>query len=321
MSRRAVIVSTARTGLAKSFRGGFNATNPVALAGHCVQNVISRAGNGAVAPSFVEDVILGCAMPEAESGMNVARNAALWGGCPVETSGVTINRFCSSGLQAVAMAAHSIVVDNVTCAIGGGVDSISLVQPKMVKNIVVEKQLYKKYPALWMPMIETADIVAERYNISRKDQDEYSVLSQDRTAAAQKNGLFDTEIVPMNTKMGIKNKETGEITYVDYTVTKDECNRPGTTIDDITNLVPIQAKVNSNATITAGNASQLSDGASACLLMEEQQAKDLGLNPLGAFMGFATAGCAPDEMGIGPIHAVPKLLKRFNMTVDDIDLW
>ena len=198
---------------------------------------------------------------------------------------------------------------------------VSLVQPKMVKNIVVEKQLYKKYPALWMPMIETADIVAERYNISRKDQDEYSVLSQDRTAAAQKNGLFDTEIVPMNTKMGIKNKETGEITYVDYTVTKDECNRPGTTIDDITNLVPIQAKVNSNATITAGNASQLSDGASACLLMEEQQAKDLGLNPLGAFMGFATAGCAPDEMGIGPIHAVPKLLKRFNMTVDDIDLW
>ncbi len=217
--RRAVIVSTARTGLAKSFRGGFNATNGTALAGFAVQEAIAAAG---ISPDLVDDVIMGCAMPEADTGMNVGRNAALWAGCGIHTSGVTVNRFCSSGLQAVAMAAHSIIVDGAKCAIGGGVDSISLVQPKMAANIVIESKLKKTFPAIWMPMIETADIVAKKYGISRERLDKYSVESQRRTAAAQKAGLFNAEIKPMATKMGVKDKETGNISMVDYVVKGDE---------------------------------------------------------------------------------------------------
>eukprot|EP00602_Paraphysomonas_sp_CaronLab_P000597 CAMPEP_0185023360 /NCGR_PEP_ID=MMETSP1103-20130426/6037_1 /TAXON_ID=36769 /ORGANISM="Paraphysomonas bandaiensis, Strain Caron Lab Isolate" /LENGTH=397 /DNA_ID=CAMNT_0027555921 /DNA_START=54 /DNA_END=1247 /DNA_ORIENTATION=+ len=318
MSRRAVIVSTARTGLAKSFRGGFNKTHGAALAGHAIQNAIRKAN---VEPDLVDDVILGCGMPEGETGMNIARNAALWAGCPVSTSGATINRFCSSGLQAVANAAHTIVHDFATCAIGGGVDSISLVQPKMVKGVVPERKLLKSYPAIWMPMIETADIVAARYGVSRERQDQYSVESQRRTAAAQAAGVFEEEIVPMQTKMEVKDKATGETSIVDYTVSKDECNRPGTTLADIQGLVPVRAEADPKATITAGNASQLSDGASACLLMEEAEAQRRGLEPLGAFVGFAVGGCEPDEMGIGPTVAVPKLLSRHGLSVDDIDLW
>lgn len=260
-------------------------------------------------------------MPEGETGMNIARNAALWAGCPVTTSGATINRFCSSGLQAVANAAHSIINDHYECAIGGGVDSISLVQPKMVKGVVTEKLLWKKYPALWMPMIETADIVAKRYGISRERQDLYSVESQRRTAAAQAAGYFDNEIVPMKTKMEVKDKATGEVSLVDYIVTKDECNRPGTKLSDISNLQPVRFEADPSATITAGNASQLSDGASACVLMDEKSAERRGLQPLGAFVGFAVGGCQPDEMGIGPTVAVPKLLSRHGLKVSDIDLW
>lgn len=316
--RRAVIVSTARTGLAKSFRGGFNKTHGAALAGHAIKSAIEKAG---IDKALVDDVILGCGMPEGETGMNVARNAALWAGCPVTTSGTTINRFCSSGLQAVASIAHSIVHDKVACGVGGGVDSISLVQPKLVKGAIPERQLLKTYPALWMPMIQTADIVASRYGISRERQDAYSVESQRRTAAAQAAGLFDEEIVPMQTKMQVKDKASGEVSMVDYTVVKDECNRPGTSLEDVQGLPAIRIEEDPTATITAGNASQLSDGASACVLMEEQEAIRLGLEPLGAFVGFAVGGCSPEEMGVGPTVAVPKLLSRYNLTVDDIDLW
>lgn len=313
-----MIVSTARTGLAKSFRGGFNMTHGAALGGHVIKAAIQRAN---IDPSIVDDVAMGCAMPEGETGMNVARNAALWAGCPVSTSGVTVNRFCSSGLQAIAMAAHSIIVDNASCVIGGGVDSVSLVQPKLLKGTVVEKNLMKTYPALWMPMIETSDITAKRYGISRVRQDEYAVESQRRTAQAQKDGAFDREIVPMNVTMAVKDKATGEVSRVEAVVNRDECNRPGTSLEDVSKLLPVRLEADPDATVTAGNASQLSDGASACLLMEEQFARQQGLKPLGAFMGFAVAGCAPDEMGIGPVLAIPKLLKRFGLKVEDIDLW
>jgi len=315
---RAVIVSTARTGLAKSFRGGFNTTHGAALGGHAIQSAIAKAN---IDPSMVEDVIMGCGMPEGETGMNIARNAALWAGCPITTSGTTINRFCSSGLQAVASAAQAVMVDGVPCAIGGGVDSISLVQPKMVKGAVIDKKLIKSYPALWMPMIDTADLVAKRYNISREAQDEYALVSQQRTAAAQAAGLYDDEIVPMKTVMAVKNKETGEVTKVDYVVTKDECNRASTTLADLQKLAPVMLEKDPDATVTAGNASQLSDGASACVVMSEAAAAKAGCTPLGAFKGFAVGGCSPEEMGIGPTVAVPRLLERHGLSVDDIDLW
>jgi acetyl-CoA C-acetyltransferase len=315
---RAVIVSTARTGLAKSFRGGFNMTHGAALGGHAIQAAIAKAN---IDPGMVEDVIMGCGMPEGETGMNIARNAALWAGCPITTSGTTINRFCSSGLQAVASAAQAVMVDGVPCAIGGGVDSISLVQPKMVKGAVVEKKLIKSFPALWMPMIDTADLVAKRYNISREAQDEYSLVSQQRTAAAQAAGYYDDEIVPMKTVMAVKNKETGEVSKVDYEVTGDECNRASTTLADLQKLKPVMHEKDPDATVTAGNASQLSDGASACVVMSEEAAAKAGCTPLGAFKGFAVGGCSPEEMGIGPTVAVPRLLERHGLSVDDIDLW
>ncbi|GMI21778.1 hypothetical protein TrCOL_g7201 [Triparma columacea] len=295
-------------------------THGAALAGHCIEHAVSRAGLTEDA-SIIDDVFLGCGMPEGETGMNVARNAAMWAGLPNTVSGATINRFCSSGLQGIANAAHSIIVDGSTAAIGGGVDSISLVQPKMIKGVVVEKKLMKSHPALWMPMIETADLVAERYGISRERQDDYSLESQRRTAAAQEAGLFDDEIVPMDTIMGVMDKETKEVSKVPYSVVKDECNRADTKLEGLQSLDPIMIKANPNATITAGNASQLSDGASASLLMEEGEAQRRGLTPLGAFVGFAVGGCSPEEMGIGPTVAVPKLLSRHGLTVDDIDLW
>lgn len=315
---RALVVSTARTGLAKSFRGGFNLTHGAALGGHAIQAAIAKAG---IDPALVEDVIMGCGMPEGETGMNVARNAALWAGCPVTTSGTTINRFCSSGLQAVASAAQSIMVDGVPCAIGGGLDSISLVQPKMIKGVVVEKKLISTVPALWMPMIDTADLVAQRYNISRERQDEYALISQQRTAAAQAAGLFDEEIVPMATIMMTKDKQSGETSKHDCTVTKDECNRPSTTLESLAKLEPVRLEADVNATVTAGNASQLSDGASACVLMSEEAAGKAGVAPLGVFKGFAVGGCEPEEMGIGPTIAVPRLLERHGLGVSDIDLW
>lgn len=316
--RRALIVSTARTGLAKSFRGGFNNTHGAALTGHAIKSAIAKAG---IQPDVVEDVIIGCGIPEGSTGMNVARNAALWAGCPITTAGATINRFCSSGLQAVANAAHSIIVDQYDCAIGGGVDSISLEQQNMIKGVKTEKSLLKSYPALWMPMIHTADIVAHRYSVGRDRLDAYALESQKRTASAQANGYYDDEIVPMETTMIVKDKATGETSKVPYTVTKDECNRADTTLEMLQGLKPIRIEEDPNATVTAGNASQLSDGASACVLLEEGEAARRGLAPLGAFKGFVVAGVEPDEMGIGPTVAVPKLLKRHGLSVDDIDLW
>jgi acetyl-CoA C-acetyltransferase len=314
--REAVIVSYARTGLAKSGRGGFNNTHGAAMAGHAIQHAVERSG---LEKDFIEDVIIGCGGPEGATGQNVARNAALWAGLPITTSGVTINRFCSSGLNAIAMAA-GYVRDGATAVVGGGVESISLVQMsgKMNTHMLTEEKLMQTYPALWMPMIDTADIVAERYNVSREYQDEYSLRSQQRIAAAQQAGLFKDEIVPMKTKMKTVNKETKAESLVDYTVDKDECNRPDTTLEGLASLQPVKGP---GKFITAGNASQLSDGAAAVVVMEAKEAEKRGLKPLGAFRGFVVAGCNPDEMGIGPVFAVPRLLARHGLKVDDIDLW
>ncbi len=314
--REAVIVSTARTGLAKSGRGSFNQTHGSVMASHVIKHAIDRAG---LEPGHVEDVYLGCGYPEGATGHNIARQSAIRAGCPVTTSGVTINRYCSSGLQAIAMAAHAIIQEGVPAAIGGGVESISLVQLEGINlNHFTEEELMKEKPELWMPMIDTADIVAERYEISRDRQDEYALKSQQRTAAAQEAGTFDLEIVPLTTTMKKVNKETKEESLVKVTVDKDECNRPGTTLEGLAALQPVKGE---DKFITAGNASQLSDGASACLLMEAKEVEKRGLEPLGVFRGFNVAGCEPDEMGIGPAFAVPRLLERQGLTVDDIDLW
>ncbi len=315
--REAVIVSTARTGLAKSGRGGFNMTHGAAMGGHALKHAIDRAK---IEPGEVDDVIMGCGSPEGATGQNVGRLAALWAGCPVTTSGVTVNRFCSSGLQTIAMAAGRIVNDGVDVVAAGGVESISLVQMSGAMNLsnITEEKLMETYPALWMPMIETADIVAKRYNVSREAQDEYSLQSQQRTAAAQQAGKFDDEIVPMNTKMKVVNKETKEESIVDYVVDKDECNRPQTTLEGLNSLKPVRGEGNF---VTAGNASQLSDGASMVVMMERKEAERRGLDIMGVFRGFQVAGCEPDEMGIGPVFAVPKLLNQAGVKKDDIDLW
>ena len=314
--REAVIVSTARTGLAKSGRGGFNMTHGAAMGGHALKHAIERAK---IEPGEVDDVIMGCGTPEGATGQNVGRLAAIWAGCPVTTAGMTVNRFCSSGLQTIALAAGRIVNDGVDVVAAGGVESISLVQMGgMNLNNITEEKLMESYPALWMPMIETADIVAERYNVSREYQDEYSLQSQQRTAAAQQAGKFDDEIVPMDVKMKVVNKETKEESIVDYTVDKDECNRPNTTLEGLNSLPPVRGEGNY---ITAGNASQLSDGASMVVMMERKEAERRGLDIMGAFRGFQVAGCEPDEMGIGPVFAVPKLLDKAGVKKDDVDLW
>jgi acetyl-CoA C-acetyltransferase len=312
--REAVIVSTARTALTKAARGAFNNTHGVKLAAHPIKHAIERAG---IEPGDVDDVILGNAASAGTTGMNVARNAALSAGCPVSTSGTTINRFCSSGLQAIAMAAGRVVVEGVDCMVAGGVESISLPAKGDPKQ-TVEPELFEQYPGLWYPMIKTADIVAERYNVSREAQDEYSLMSQQRTHAAQQAGYFDDEIVPMNTTMVMVNKETGEKTEHAAVAEKDDCNRPSTTLEGLGGLKPIMGE---DKWITAGNASQLSDGASAQVVMERAEAEKRGLDILGTFRGFAVGGCEPDEMGIGPVYAVPKLLKANGLKIDDIDLW
>ncbi len=313
--REAVIVSTARTGLAKSHRGGFNNTGGAAMAGHAIKHSIERAG---IEPGEVSEVVLGCGTPQGTTGNNIGRVAALKAGCPVETTGVTVSRHCSSGLNAIATAAGRIIVDGEDVVVGAGVESISLSLSGGNFSHQVDQPLMEQYPGLWMPMIETADIVAQRYKVSREAQDEYSLESQLRTAAAQESGLYDHEIVPMDTIMKVKNKETEEVTEVEYTVTKDECNRPTTTLEGLQKLKPIRGEEHF---ITAGNASQLSDGAAAVVMMEAGEAKKRGLKPLGAFRGFTAGGCKPDEMGIGPVIAVPRLLERAGLKVDDIDLW
>jgi len=321
--REAVIVSTARTGLAKAGRGSLNDTHGITMAGHAINGALERAGVEAAA---VEDVYLGSAQPEGATGHNVARNAALWAGCPSTTAGATINRFCSSGLQAIANAAHTVINEGADVTIGGGVESLSLVSRSGHMNMhrYTEDKLMAEWPAIWMTMIETAEIVAERYGVSREYQDEYSAESQKRTAAFQEKGYMAEEIVPLQTRMKMVNKETGEESYHDVVCDKDECNRPGTTVDTLAGLQPVFSggqQVKQGKYVTAGNASQLSDGAAAVVVMSADEAKKRNIEPLGRFAGFNVAGCDPDEMGIGPVFAVPRLLERHGLTVDDIDLW
>jgi len=318
----AVIVATARTGLAKSVRGGFNQTHGAVLGGHAVRHAIERAR---LDPGEVEDVIMGCGFPEGATGNNIAREAAIWAGCPVSTGGVTVNRYCSSGLNAIAYAAHQIMTGEAEMLVGAGVESISLVQMGGVNlNHFTEEHLLKVKPALWMTMIETAEIVAERYGISRARQDEYALQSQQRTAAAQAAGKYDDEIVPLTTKMKKLDKASGTESLVEVTVARDECNRPDTTLEGLQALKPVHVggqQVAQGQYVTAGNASQFADGASACVVMSGEAAAKKGLKPMGLFRGFAVAGVEPEEMGIGPVKAVPKLLSRHGLKVDDIDLW
>jgi len=320
--KQAVIVSTARTGLAKSVRGGFNDTHGAVMGGHAVKHAIARAG---VDPGEIEDVYMGCGFPEGATGNNIARESAIWAGCPVSTAGVTVNRYCSSGLNAIAMAAQQIMSDGTDVAVGAGVESISLVQMGGVNlKHFTEEHLLAVKPALWMTMIETGEIVAERYGISRERQDQYALQSQQRTAAAQTAGKYKDEIVALATKMKKLDKATGAESQVDVTVDRDECNRPDTTLEGLAALKPVHAggqQVAQGKYVTAGNASQFADGASACVLMSEDAAAKKGLKPLGIFKGFAAVGVEPDEMGIGPVLAVPRLLARHGLKVDDIDLW
>ncbi|MEO0983044.1 MAG: acetyl-CoA C-acyltransferase [Pseudomonadota bacterium] len=321
--REAVIVSTARTGLTKALRGGLNDTHGITMAGHVIKGALDRAG---VDAEQVEDVFLGCATPEGATGHNIARNAALAAGCPSSTSGATINRFCSSGLQAIANAAQTVVMEGADVAVGGGVESLSLVTHSGHANRhrAYEPVLGEQWPAIWMTMIETAEIVADRYNITREYQDEYAAESQARTASFQQKGHMAEEIVPLKTTMKLKNKETGEETEQEVVVDHDDCNRPGTTVDTLAGLKPVFSggqQVKEGKYVTAGNASQLSDGAAAVVLMEAEAAKKQNIEPLGRFVGFNVGGVDPDEMGIGPVKAVPRLLERHGLKVDDIDLW
>ena len=312
MMKQAVIVSAARTGLAKSFRGSFNMTHGATMGGHVVKEVVARAG---LDGGEIEDCVMGCGTPEGETGGNIARQIALRAGLPVTAAGMTVNRFCSSGLQSVAQAANAIACEGAGPMVAGGVESISMVQPNARR--VPEDWLTEHKPAVYMTMIETADIVAERYGVSRAAQDEYGLRSQQRIANAQQQGKFADEIAPMETTMAVKDRETGEISHKTVTVDRDECNRPTTTLEGLTGLAPVRE----GGFVTAGNASQLSDGAAAVVLMDEKDAERRGLEAMGAFKGFAVAGCEPDEMGIGPVYAVPRLLDRHGLSVDDIDIW
>ncbi len=311
----AVIVSTARTPIGKAVRGSFNITHGAELGGHVIAHAVKRAG---IEPGDVEDVTLGCGTPEGATGGNIARQAALRAGLPVTAAAQTVNRFCSSGLQAIAIAARSIIVDGVPVAIGGGLESISLAQMTMNRSHFADEWLVEHKPAVYMPMIETADSVAKRYNISREAQDEYALSSQQKTARAQQQGLLSDEIVPMTTMMAVENKDTKEITKLEVTIERDEGNRPTTTLEGLSALKPVRGE---EQFITAGNASQLSDGASACVLMSDKEAARRNITPMGVYRGFVVAGCEPDEMGIGPVFAVPRLLERAGLKMDDIDLW
>jgi acetyl-CoA acyltransferase len=314
--REAVVVASSRTPLAKSHRGSFNMTLPVDLAAHAIRDALGKAPQ--LDAKEVEDVILGCGQPHGSQGHNIARVAALRAGLPVTVAGTTVNRFCSSGLQAIAMAAHLIVNEGVEAAIGGGVESITMMQRDQSPHPWVKEH----YPGLYMVMGDTAEVVAKRYQVSRQAQDEYALLSQQRTARAQQDGFFKEEIAPMQVKRAILDKKTGEKAgEEDYYVDKDECNRADTTLEGLRSLPPHFDKTSGQGTVTAGNSSQLSDGASATLLMSRARAEALGIRPKLVFRGFAVAGCEPAEMGIGPVFALPKLLKRHGLTVEDIDVW
>jgi acetyl-CoA C-acetyltransferase len=312
--REAVIVSTARTPLAKSWKGSFNMTHGATLGGHAVRHAIARAG---IDPAEVEDVIMGCANPEGATGANIARQIALAGGCPITTSGVTVNRFCSSGLQTIAMAAHRVIVDHVPVMVAGGVESISCVQQEMNKHMLVDPNLAKQKPEIYWNMLQTAEQVAKRYQISREVQDAYGVASQQRAYAGLQAGKFTDEIAPITVTAGLINAKTKALYTGEVTVSQDEGIRADTTLEGV-------AKIRSampGGVITAGNASQFSDGASACVVMDRKLAEQRNIQPLGIFRGFTVAGCEPDEMGIGPVFAIPRLLERAGLTIGDIGLW
>ena len=318
----AVIVATARTPIGKAYRGSFNDTQGQALAGHVIAEAVLRAG---VAPDEVDDVVMGCALQQGSTGYNVARQAALYAGLPISVPGMTVDRQCGSGLMAIAIAAKGIISGELDVAVAGGVESISLVQNEhMNRYRTGDPHLCTQLPSLYMAMIETAEIVAERYRVSRESQDEYALQSQQRTAAAQAAGRYKDEMMAVTTTMKVTDKVTGEISTREITISQDEGNRPQTRLEDLAALKPVFAdgqQIRQGQYITAGNASQLSDGAAAVVLMSRKQAERRGLQPLGAYRGLAVAGCAPDEMGIGPVFAVPQLLARHGLRVDDIDLW
>jgi acetyl-CoA C-acetyltransferase len=318
--RDAVIVSTARTPIGKAYRGSFNATTPQALAAHAIEHAVKRAG---IDGGEISDCVIGAALQQGHSGGNIARQAAIRAGLPVTVAGMSLDRQCASGMMAIATAAKQVVMDGMDIVIGGGVESISMVQtPEM--RVAADKWLKQHKPEMYMTMLETAENVAERYNISREAQDEYAARSQERTHQGQQSGKFDDEIVAMSTTMMMQNKETKEITSHDVTVEKDEGNRPGTSAESLAGLKPVfkdGMNLAEGKFITAGNASQLSDGASAAVVMEASLAEKKGLQPLGRYVGVMAAGCEPDEMGIGPIYAVPKLLKAHGLKMDDIGLW
>ena len=312
----AVIVSTARTPIGKAYKGAFNNTHGATLAGHAVKKAVEVAG---IDPLLVEDCLIGCAMPEGATGGNIARQIAIRGGLPVTTAGATINRFCSSGMQAITMAAQRVMSNELDACVAGGLESISLVQNEHQNNFKAQEDwINENKPELYYTMIQTAEVVAQRYKISREEQDIYGLQSQQRMANAQKSGFLDKEIFPLETIKLVKNKNTGEISKETVCLEKDEGNRPDTNLEALTALNPVMGE---EAFITAGNASQLSDGASACVVMNSKKAERLGIEPLGIFKGMAVSGLEPDEMGIGPIYAVPKLLKKAGLKMDDIDLW
>ena len=314
--REAVVVASSRTPLAKSFRGSFNLTRPDDLAAHCIKDVLRKTPQ--LDAAEIEDVILGCGQPHGVAGTNVARVATIRAGLPVSVAATTVNRFCSSGLQSVAMAAHQIINEGADAAIGGGVESITM----MSRDNHPNPWVLEHKPGIYMVMGDTAEVVAKRYKVSREAQDVYSLSSQQRTARAQEGGFFKDELAPMKVTRGILDKKTGEIVgKEEHICDRDECNRPDTTLDGLAGLKPYFDQTSGQGTVTAGNSSQLSDGASATLLMSAERAKTLGVTPKLIFRGFAVAGCEPDEMGIGPVFAVPKLLKRHGLTIDDIDVW
>ncbi len=312
--RSAVIVSTARTPIGRAYRGGFNNTPAPTLASHSIKAAVERAG---IDGAEVDDVVFGCALQQGHQAGNIARTSLLRAGLPVTVSGMSVDRQCASGLMAIATAAKQIITDNMDITIGGGVESISLVQTPQMR-VAPDPQLIAMHQNVYMPMLQTAEVVAKRYGISRDAMDAYALQSQQRTAAAQAAGYFDAEIIPVDANMAIVNKETKEVTYKDVTITKDEGNRADTTLEGLQSLKPVMGP---DYTITAGNASQLSDGSSSSVLMEEKIASQRGLQPLGRYVGMAVGGTEPDEMGIGPVVAIPKLLKRFGLKMDDVGLW
>lgn len=317
----AVIVSTARTPIGRAYKGAFNDTQGQELAGHAIAEAVKRAG---ISPEEIDDVVFGCALQQGSTGNNIARQAALRAGLPNTVAGMSVDRQCASGLMAIATAAKEIIVDGFDVAVGGGVESISLVQNQQMNTYRAEDPwLVDNVPDTYMPMLHTAEVVAERYGVTRAQQDEYALSSQERTAAAQAAGRLDDEIVPLPSTKLVLNKETGETSTEEVELTKDEGNRPSTTLETLQGLNPVlpDGTVTQHSTITAGNASQLSDGASASVLVSDKVAKERGLTPLGTYRGIAVAGCKPDEMGIGPVFAIPKLLKQHNLDLNDIGLW